>query len=146
MSETINSIREDVFKATIDAYIPPQSLEEMWDIPGLQERLKNDFDLDLPIAEWLDKEPELHEETLRERILAQSIEVYQRKEEVVGAEMMRHFEKGVMLQTLDSLWKEHWQRWTICVRVSTCVATHRKIRSRNTNVNRSPCLQRCWSR
>ncbi len=107
VSETINSIREDVFKATIDAYIPPQSLEEMWDIPGLQERLKNDFDLDLPIAEWLDKEPELHEETLRERILAQSIEVYQRKEEVVGAEMMRHFEKGVMLQTLDSLWKEH---------------------------------------
>ena len=96
-----------MFKATIDAYIPPQSLEEMWDIPGLQERLKNDFDLDLPIAEWLDKEPELHEETLRERILAQSIEVYQRKEEVVGAEMMRHFEKGVMLQTLDSLWKEH---------------------------------------
>lgn len=146
VSETINSIREDVFKATIDAYIPPQSLEEMWDIPGLQERLKNDFDLDLPIAEWLDKEPELHEETLRERILAQSIEVYLRKEEVVGAEMMRHFEKGVMLQTLDSLWKEHWRRWTICVRVSTCVAMHRKIRSRNTNVNRSPCLQRCWSR
>lgn len=50
---------------------------------------------------------ELHEETLRERILANAIEVYQRKEEVVGAEMMRHFEKGVMLQTLDSLWKEH---------------------------------------
>ncbi|ELN85514.1 preprotein translocase subunit SecA [Salmonella enterica subsp. enterica serovar Enteritidis str. 22558] len=107
VSDTINSIREDVFKETIDAYIPPQSLEEMWDIPGLQERLKNDFDLEMPIAEWLDKEPELHEETLRERILAQSIEVYQRKEEVVGAEMMRHFEKGVMLQTLDSLWKEH---------------------------------------
>jgi preprotein translocase subunit SecA len=107
VSETISSIREDVFKATIDAHIPPQSLEEMWDIEGLQERLKNDFDLDLPIAEWLDKEPELHEETLRERILKSGIEVYQRKEEVVGVEMMRHFEKGVMLQTLDSLWKEH---------------------------------------
>ncbi len=93
VSETINSIREDVFKATIDAYIPPLSLEEMWDIPGLQERLKNDFDLDMPISEWLDKEPELHEETLRERILANAVEVYQRKEEVVGAEMMRHFEK-----------------------------------------------------
>ncbi len=135
-----------MFKATIDAYIPPQSLEEMWDIPGLQERLKNDFDLDLPIAEWLDKEPELHEETLRERILAQSIEVYQRKEEVVGAEMMRHFEKGVMLQTLDSLWKEHGCDGLSASGVSTCVAMHRKIRSRNTNVNRSPCLQRCWSR
>lgn len=107
VSETIASIREDVFKATLDSYIPPQSLEEMWDIPGLQQRLKTDFDLDLPIAEWLDKEPQLHEETLRERVLQQAVEVYQRKEEVVGVEMMRNFEKGVMLQTLDSLWKEH---------------------------------------
>jgi preprotein translocase subunit SecA len=107
ISETIGSIREDVFKATIDAHIPPQSLEEMWDVTGLQERLKNDFDLDMPIAEWLDKEPELHEETLRERILQNAIDSYKAKEEVVGEEMMRHFEKGVMLQTLDSLWKEH---------------------------------------
>ncbi|MDX7986591.1 preprotein translocase subunit SecA [Xenorhabdus sp. 12] len=107
VSETISSIREDVFKTTIDAYIPPQSLEEMWDVEGLQERLVNDFDLDLPIKEWLDKEPELHEETLRERILEQAIAVYNQKEEVVSAEMMRNFEKGIMLQTLDTLWKEH---------------------------------------
>jgi preprotein translocase subunit SecA len=107
VSETISSIREDVFKTTIDAYIQPESLEEEWDIQGLTERLKNDFDLDMPIAEWLDKEPELHEETLRERILETAKEEYKRKEEVVGAEMMRNFEKGVMLQTLDSLWKEH---------------------------------------
>ncbi|WP_075182219.1 preprotein translocase subunit SecA [Pantoea sp. 1.19] len=107
VSETIASIREDVFKTTIDTYIPPQSLEEMWDVAGLEERLKNDFDLALPIAEWLDKEPDLHEETLRERILEQAGVQSQQKEEVVGAEMMRHFEKGVMLQTLDSLWKEH---------------------------------------
>ena len=107
VSETIASIREDVFKTTIDSYIPPQSLEEMWDVVGLQERLSNDFDLNLPIQEWLDKEPELHEETLRDRIMEQAKEQYQRKEEVVGIEMMRNFEKGVMLQTLDSLWKEH---------------------------------------
>ncbi|CDL87796.1 preprotein translocase subunit SecA [Xenorhabdus cabanillasii] len=107
VSETISSIREDVFKVTIDAYIPPQSLEEMWDVAGLQERLVNDFDLTLPIKEWLDKEPELHEETLRERILEQAIEVYKQKEEIVGTEMMRNFEKGIMLQTLDTLWKEH---------------------------------------
>ncbi|PHM26955.1 preprotein translocase subunit SecA [Xenorhabdus budapestensis] len=107
VSETISSIREDVFKVTIDAYIPPQSLEEMWDVSGLQERLVNDFDLALPIKEWLDKEPELHEETLRERILEQAIELYKQKEEIVGAEMMRNFEKGIMLQTLDTLWKEH---------------------------------------
>ncbi|HAU4334554.1 TPA: preprotein translocase subunit SecA [Serratia marcescens] len=107
VSETIASIREDVFKSTIDNYITPQSLEEEWDIQGLEERLKNDFDLEMPIAQWLDKEPELHEETLRERILENAKEQYQRKEEVVGSEMMRNFEKGVMLQTLDSLWKEH---------------------------------------
>lgn len=107
ISETIASIREDVFKATIDNYIPPQSLEEMWDVQGLEERLKNDFDLEMPIAEWLDKEPELHEETLRERILEKAKEEYLLKENVVGSEMMRNFEKGVMLQTLDSLWKEH---------------------------------------
>jgi len=107
ISETILSIREDVMKTIIDTYIPPQSLEEMWDVPGLQKRLKDDFDLAMPIAEWLDNEPGLHEETLRERILALTLEQYQRKEDVVGAEMLRSFEKGVMLQTLDSLWKEH---------------------------------------
>ncbi|MEG3135251.1 preprotein translocase subunit SecA [Rouxiella sp. T17] len=107
VSETIASIREDVFKSTIDSFIPPQSLEEMWDVEGLEQRLKNDFELEMPIREWLDKEPELHEETLRERILQNAKEAYTLKEEVVGLEMMRNFEKGVMLQTLDSLWKEH---------------------------------------
>ncbi|AIN17343.1 preprotein translocase, SecA subunit [Yersinia rochesterensis] len=107
VSETINSIREDVFKTVIDSYIPTQSLEEMWDIEGLEQRLKNDFDQDMPIAQWLEDEPQLHEETLRERILQRAIEDYHRKEEVVGFDMMRSFEKGVMLQTLDSLWKEH---------------------------------------
>lgn len=107
VSETIDSIREDVITATIDAYIPPQSLEEMWDIDGLQKRLSNDFSLELPIQEWLDKEPELHEETLRERILEKTIAAYREKEDIVGSEMMRNFEKGIMLQTLDTLWKEH---------------------------------------
>ncbi|WP_159565287.1 preprotein translocase subunit SecA [Budvicia diplopodorum] len=107
VSETIDSIRGDVFSTVIDSYIPPQSLEEMWDVPELENRLRNDFDLDLPIAQWLDKEPELHEEPLRERILEQALKAYKLKEEVVGEEMMRNFEKGVMLQTLDTLWKEH---------------------------------------
>ncbi len=107
IKETVDSIREDVFVTVLDSYIPPQSLEEMWDIEGLQARLVSDFDLHLPIKEWLDKEPELHEETLRARILEKAIEIYQQKEEVVSAEMMRNFEKGIMLQTLDTLWKEH---------------------------------------
>ncbi|MFS1538948.1 MAG: preprotein translocase subunit SecA [Candidatus Phlomobacter fragariae] len=107
VSETIDSIREDVITATIDAYIPPQSLEEMWDIDGLQKRLSNDLSLELPIQEWLDKEPELYEETLRELILEKIIAAYKEKEEIVGSEMMHNFEKSIMLQTLDTLWKEH---------------------------------------
>jgi len=107
VSETIDSIREDVITVTIDAYIPPQSLEEMWDIDGLQKRLSNDFSLELPVQEWLDKEPELHEETLRARILEKTVAAYKEKETIVGSEMMRNFEKGIMLQTLDTLWKEH---------------------------------------
>lgn len=107
VSETITSIRDDVFKSTIDSYIPPQSLEEMWDVEGLEQRLSNDFELEMPIADWLEKEPELHEETLRERIMQHAMDSYASKEEVVGLDMMRNFEKGVMLQTLDSLWKEH---------------------------------------
>ncbi|MGL9722177.1 preprotein translocase subunit SecA [Sodalis sp. (in: enterobacteria)] len=107
ISETIKSIREDVLKTILDSYIPPQSLEEMWDVPGLEQRLKDDFDLEMPIGQWLDDEPGLHEEILRERVLEQTLVQYQRKEEIVGSDMMRNFEKGVMLQTLDSLWKEH---------------------------------------
>ncbi len=107
ISQTIRSIREDVFTNIISNYIPPGSLEEMWQVPQLEERLKLDFELDLPISDWLEKEPTLHEETLCERILEEATNHYQQKEEIVGVEMMRHFEKGVMLQTLDLLWKEH---------------------------------------
>ncbi|QKO15382.1 Protein translocase subunit SecA [Dickeya solani] len=144
ISETINSIREDVFKVTIDAHIPPQSLEEMWDISGLEQRLKNDFDLELPIAEWLDKEPDLHEETLRERIYTQALEVYGRKEEVVGSDVMRNFEKGVMLQTLDSLWKEHLAAMDYLRQGFICAGMRRKTRSRNISASRSQCLLLCW--
>ncbi|MGP1955233.1 MAG: preprotein translocase subunit SecA, partial [Arsenophonus sp. NC-QC1-MAG3] len=100
ISETINSIREDVISVTIDTYIPPQSLEEMWDIDALEKRLSKDFNLKLPIQKWLDKEPELHEETLRERILEKIIAAYKEKERIVGSdEIMRNFEKDIMLQT-----------------------------------------------
>ncbi|UXI01651.1 preprotein translocase subunit SecA [Photobacterium sp. TY1-4] len=107
ISEMIEQNREDVLQTMIDGYIPPQSLEEMWDIPGLEERLKADFDLELPIQQWLDSEEKLYEEALRERIIEKAVEIYRQKEEVVGAPVLRNFEKTVMLQNLDTLWKEH---------------------------------------
>ncbi|SHO56709.1 preprotein translocase subunit SecA [Vibrio quintilis] len=107
ISEMIEQNRFDVLTTAIDEYIPPQSLDDMWNISGLQDRLKHDFDLDLPIQVWLDEDDKLYEEALRERIIEESVKVYQEKESLVGAEVLRNFEKSVMLQTLDTLWKEH---------------------------------------
>ncbi|MFQ1593332.1 preprotein translocase subunit SecA [Aeromonas veronii] len=107
ISDTIHVIRDDVYGAVIDEYIPPQSLEEMWDVPGLEARLKADFALDLPLQQWLAEDDKLYEEKLRERILDEATKLYAHKEELVGKEVLRNFEKAVMLQTLDGLWKEH---------------------------------------
>ena len=107
ISDTIHVIRDDVYGAVIDEYIPPQSLEEMWDVPGLEARLKSDFALDLPLQQWLAEDDKLYEEKLRERILEEATKLYAHKEELVGKDVLRNFEKAVMLQTLDGLWKEH---------------------------------------
>jgi len=107
ISETIKVIRRDVINRVIDQYIPPQSMEEMWDVPGLEKQLKADFNLDLPLQEMLKKDSSLHEENLRDLILQKLEENNRAKEEVVGAEVMRQFEKQVMLQNLDMYWKEH---------------------------------------
>ncbi|WP_158367438.1 preprotein translocase subunit SecA [Candidatus Williamhamiltonella defendens] len=107
ISDTISNIRKDVLQMIVDRYIPPESLEEMWDVQGLEQRFKEDFELNLPIAQWLEEEPQLYEKTLRDRILQKVIESYHQKEENISAQMMRSLEKSVMLQTLDSLWKEH---------------------------------------
>ncbi|AKH20530.1 preprotein translocase subunit SecA [Sedimenticola thiotaurini] len=107
VSESIISIRRDVVNGLIDRYIPPQSLEEQWDVPGLTEALKSEYELDYPIQEWLDADDSLHEETLRERIISQMEQEYAEKEALAGSENLRMFEKAVMLQILDASWKEH---------------------------------------
>jgi len=107
ISETIDQPRAEVLNAAIDRYIPPQSLDEQWDIPGLTDALREQFDLDLPLQQWLDEDDQLHEETLRQRILEQLLAAYREKEAQAGSEQMRYIEKEVMLYTLDSHWKEH---------------------------------------
>ena len=107
ISETIAAIREDVISSVVDEYIPPQSLEEMWDVNGLEERMRADFAVDLPIKTWLENDDKLYEEKLRERILGEVVDAYKQKEAVVGEQVLRQFEKAVMLQNLDSHWKEH---------------------------------------
>ncbi len=105
--ETIKAIRADVLNALIDTYIPPQSVEEQWDIGGLEEALEGEFTLKLPIAQWLKDDETLHEESLRARILLELEKYYTEKEERAGASVLRHFEKAVMLQVLDGQWKDH---------------------------------------
>ncbi|WP_319782424.1 preprotein translocase subunit SecA [Oceanisphaera sp. IT1-181] len=107
ISDTITVIREDVINGIVDEYIPPQSLEELWDVPGLEHRLMADFGLEVPVSAWLKENDKLHDEQLREQILAIAAQAYTEKETVVGPEVIRQFESSVMLQTLDTLWKEH---------------------------------------
>ncbi|OUR64081.1 preprotein translocase subunit SecA [Methylophaga sp. 42_25_T18] len=107
VSEAVVSMRGTVLNDAVDLYIPPNSIDEQWSIPGLESALRDDFSLELNISNWLEQDDELHEETLRERIVDAANAACQAKEETVGVELMRHFEKAIMLQTLDAQWKEH---------------------------------------
>ena len=107
ITDIIDAVRKDVVNSLIDGYIAPGSMDEQWDIPGLEEALVQEYGLELPLAKWLEEDHELHEETLRERILESMVAAYKEKENQSGAEVLRHFEKAVMLQILDGAWKEH---------------------------------------
>jgi preprotein translocase subunit SecA len=107
IAETVIAMRADVLDRIIDAHIPPHSLEEQWEIPGLSQALADFFGGDWPIQRWLDEDHDLHEETLRRRIADTLAGHYVEKEKLVGTDTMRQIEKAVMLQTLDSQWKDH---------------------------------------
>jgi len=107
VSDRVRAIREDVVNEMIDQYIPPQSLDEQWDVPGLERALTHEFGIELDVSGWLEREDDLHEEPLRERIVEALGTSYAEKEAAAGPEVMRHIEKAVMLQVLDTAWKEH---------------------------------------
>lgn len=105
INDTINSIRVDVIEEIINRFIPPQSIEDQWDIAGLEKNIAQDFGLPLPINSWLEEDTHLHEETLREKILTELQASYDAKCERIG-KIMPEIEKQVMLQVLDNAWKE----------------------------------------
>jgi preprotein translocase subunit SecA len=107
VSENIENMREEVVDEVVDRTIPPQSLPEQWNIDQLEDDLRLEFGIEMPVAEWLAEDKSLYEETLRDRILDKVEETYKGKEEKYGAEIIRHLEKVIMLQTLDTQWKEH---------------------------------------
>ena len=109
ISGTIDAMRDEVVGDIISEYVPPQSLEEQWDSAGLEEALLADFNSRQPIRQWLEEDQNLDEDGLRDRILETIEEEYAAKETQIGVDMMRRFEKQIMLLTLDQLWKEHLQ-------------------------------------
>jgi preprotein translocase subunit SecA len=106
VSETINALWDDVINEVVDGSVPPQSLAEQWDVTGLEQSLQTEFNLRLPVQQWLDEDDNLHEESLRAKITDAVREGYRVKEEAIGSDI-RLFEKQIMLQILDTLWKEH---------------------------------------
>lgn len=107
ISDMILSIRQNVIDSVISTYIPPQSLEEQWSVSGLELQLETDFSMRLPIQSWLDEDGSLHEESLRARIHKVFEDVYAQKMAQAGPTAIHQFEKAVMLQTLDTHWREH---------------------------------------
>ena len=107
VGETILAMREDVLVSIMATHIPPDSVEELWDVPSLERELKAETGLGIPLQKMLEDNPDLHEETLRERILDAANSAYAAKEDLASADIMRQFERSVMLQSLDNHWREH---------------------------------------
>ena len=107
ISDTITAMRGDVLDHLVGLHIPPESIEEQWDVPGLEKALASEYQLQLPLQEWLEKESELHEENLGQRVTEIANEHYQGKVDKVGVDIMHQYERAVMLQSLDTHWREH---------------------------------------
>jgi preprotein translocase subunit SecA len=107
ITDTIQAMRDDVLENTVSQYISPHSMEEQWDVPALEKTLAAEFRLELPLVQWLEKDKQLNEAGLRTRIKEQGQKQYHAKVEAVSAEVMHHYERVMMLQSLDVHWREH---------------------------------------
>ena len=106
ISPMLEAIRADVVSSIVAEYIPPQSIEEQWDIAGLEKRMESEFAVSAPVQTWLDADDSLHEDSLRERLIELVSTAYNEKCAGLGIDM-RKVERHIMLQVLDNLWKEH---------------------------------------
>jgi preprotein translocase subunit SecA len=106
ISELLKEMREEVVAQVVDDYIPPQSVPEQWDVAGLEESIKTEFNTSQPLQQWLDEDDQLYEDQLKAKLTDILDQEYENKAEAVG-ENMRLFEKQITLQILDGLWKEH---------------------------------------
>ena len=107
MVEMSLSLRKGVFTELFHTHVPPESMEEQWDISALQMALANEWMVDIPLVDMLKAEPDLSEEELLERVLQAADAVYEAKVALIGRESFGSFERSVMLQSIDTHWREH---------------------------------------
>jgi preprotein translocase subunit SecA len=107
ISETINSMREGTIDAFVSAHIAPESVEEQWDVAGLEKTLVAELGLEVPIRRWLEEDKQIDEKVLRERIVEAAHRRYAEKFAIVEGKEVRHYERAMMLNNLDSHWREH---------------------------------------
>jgi preprotein translocase subunit SecA len=105
--ENVTLIHDDVVDSIINAYIPPLSLDEQWDIAGLEQALQTDFGMTFPVQQWLDEDSKLDEEGVRARLRKAILQAWLDKRERMGDETANQLEKQVMLQIIDRHWKDH---------------------------------------
>ena len=107
VSEQITSLRQGAFSDLVRAYVPEQSMEEQWDIPGLEKVLRDEWQIELPLKEWLESDENMTDEDVLERVLEAADTAYSTKVDLVGRDNFAQFERVVLLQTLDQQWREH---------------------------------------
>ncbi|MBC7500114.1 MAG: preprotein translocase subunit SecA, partial [Herminiimonas sp.] len=107
VSELINSLRQGAFTDLFRTFVPEESLEEQWNIKGLEAALADDWQIEIPLQKLLETETDLSEEDLLTRVLKITDEIYETKTAVVGKESFASFERNVMLQSIDTHWREH---------------------------------------
>jgi preprotein translocase subunit SecA len=107
IGDSIAGIREEVINDLVAGFVPPDSVEEQWDLVGLEKQLEKDFGVVVELEEWVKQDENANPETIAARVLEEADRYYEDKVEKIGAPVMRHFEKAVMLQQLDVQWKEH---------------------------------------
>jgi len=107
IKDVILEFRDNVFGNLINQYIPEGTIDEQWDVPGLEQAMEGEYGIHIPVSQWLKEEEDLNEGQLNERIFAAVNQHFDNKELETGTEVMRHFEKALMLNVLDQQWKDH---------------------------------------
>ncbi|MFP1679566.1 preprotein translocase subunit SecA [Alloalcanivorax sp. C16-2] len=107
LSSSVESIRRDVIPEVVHSYMPPGSVEDQWDVEGLEKTLYAEYGCDVPLRHWLEDDKNLHIEGITERVIERMEQLYEGKRAEIGEDTLRQIEKHLMLQILDRHWKEH---------------------------------------